>query len=154
MAQFDLIQQMYAYSRELMRKTGNPTQWGSVYPGPERIRNDIEKGQCYLVMNGETPCGVFAFIIGDDPTYRVIENGRWLNDHPYGVIHRVGSNGTAKGVMTAVLDFCEGQVTDIRIDTHRDNRIMQHLLEKRGYIRCGVIYTDDGTPRFAYQRSI
>ena len=153
MDQFDLIQQMYSFAREQMRKTGNPTQWGSSYPGTDVIRNDIEKGQSYLVMDGNTACGVFAFIIGDDPTYQVIENGAWLNDNPYGVIHRVASNGTAKGVLAAALDYCEGKVGDIRIDTHHDNKIMQHLLEKRGYVRCGTIYTNNGTPRIAYQWS-
>ena len=153
MDQFDLIQQMYSFAREQMRKTGNPTQWGSNYPSPDIIRNDIEKGQSYLVMEGDKPCGVFAFIIGDDPTYQVIEDGCWLNDNPYGVIHRVASNGTAKGVLSAALDYCEGKVGDIRIDTHHDNKIMQHLLEKRGYVRCGTIYTDNGTPRIAYQWS-
>ena len=153
MEQFELIQHIYAFAREQMQKTGNPTQWGSTYPSPDIIRNDIEKGQGYLVMNEGTPCGVFAFIIGDDPTYRVIEDGGWLNDNPYGVIHRVASDGTTKGVLAAALDYCEGKVTNIRIDTHHDNKIMQHLLEKRSYIKCGVIYTDDGTPRIAYQRS-
>ena len=153
MEQFDLIQQMYSFAREQMRKTGNPTQWGSSYPGSDVIRNDIEKGQSYLVIEGNTPCGVFAFIIGDDPTYQVIEDGDWLNDNPYGVIHRVASNGTAKGVLAAALDYCEGQISDIRIDTHHDNKIMQHLLERRSYVRCGIIYTRDGTPRLAYQWS-
>ena len=154
MEQFDQILQMYAYARKLMRKTGNPTQWGSGYPSADTIRNDIEKGQSYLVMKEETPCGVFVFIIGDDPTYRIIENGSWLNDCPYGVVHRVASAGTAKGVLAAALGYCEGKVANIRIDTHQDNKIMQHLLEKHGYIRCGIIYTHDGTPRIAYQKSL
>lgn len=29
---------------------------------------------------------------------------------------------------------------------------MQHLFEKNGFERCGVIYVENGTPRFAYQR--
>jgi predicted GNAT family N-acyltransferase len=29
---------------------------------------------------------------------------------------------------------------------------MQQLLTKLGFVRCGIIYVDDGTPRVAYQR--
>ena len=29
---------------------------------------------------------------------------------------------------------------------------LEKLLEKHGFVRCGIIYTDDGTPRLAYQR--
>ena len=39
-----------------------------------------------------------------------------------------------------------------RADTHADNKIMQHLLEKNGFTRCGVIHVADGSPRFAYQK--
>lgn len=30
---------------------------------------------------------------------------------------------------------------------------MQKLLEKYGYIKCGIIHVEDGTPRIAYQKS-
>ena len=29
---------------------------------------------------------------------------------------------------------------------------MQHLLEKNGFTRCGIIHVADGTPRIAYQK--
>lgn len=29
---------------------------------------------------------------------------------------------------------------------------MQHLLEKYGFVRCGIIYLPDGAPRIAYQK--
>lgn len=40
----------------------------------------------------------------------------------------------------------------LRADTHADNKIMQHLLEKNGFARCGIIHVEDGTPRVAYQK--
>ena len=40
----------------------------------------------------------------------------------------------------------------LRADTHADNKVMQHLLEKNGFTRCGVIHVADGSPRFAYQK--
>jgi len=41
----------------------------------------------------------------------------------------------------------------LRIDTHRDNKIMQHNLTKHGFSYCGVIYLASGDERLAYQRS-
>ena len=41
---------------------------------------------------------------------------------------------------------------NLRADTHADNAVMQRLLEGAGFVRCGIIYTDDGMPRLAYQK--
>lgn len=51
-------------------------------------------------------------------------------------------------VITWCLEHCES----LRADTHEDNKIMQHLLEKNGFARCGIILADDGKPRIAYQK--
>ena len=97
--------------------------------------------------------GVFAFILGVDPTYQVIEDGAWLNDTlPYGTIHRLASSGKSKGVASAVIEWCLEHCQSLRADTHADNQIMQHLLEKNGFTRCGIIHVADGTPRIAYQK--
>ena len=40
----------------------------------------------------------------------------------------------------------------MRCDTHPGNIIMQHTLEKNGYIRCGIIRLTDGADRFAYEK--
>ena len=39
------------------------------------------------------------------------------------------------------------------MDTHTDNVIMQNLLEKMGFKRCGIIYVvEDNYPRYAYEK--
>lgn len=151
---FPEIMETYIYARELMRNNGNPTQWGNRFPAEEKVRRDIEKGTGFVVEENGILCGVFAFIIGPDPTYRVIEDGAWINDsEPYGTIHRIASNGKAPGVFDACLKFCESRINNIRIDTHRNNAAMLHLIPSRGFQRCGIIYTeDDGTPRIAFQK--
>ncbi len=146
------ILSIYKYAREQMKLTGNPTQWGDNRPSEEAIRTDLEAGTLYVVCEDEIICGVFSFSIAEDPTYAQIEAGQWLNDEPYGVIHKVAGNGKTKGVFYQVLAFCENKIENIRIDTHENNRIMRHLLEKNGYQYCGIIYVDDGTPRFAYHK--
>jgi hypothetical protein len=49
------------------------------------------------------------------------------------------------------MDYCFSQDPNIRIDTHRDNKIMRHLVEKHGFAYCGIIYLDNGDERLAYQ---
>ena len=41
---------------------------------------------------------------------------------------------------------------NLRADTHRDNRIMQHILQKHGFRYCGIIYLLNGDERLAYQK--
>ena len=155
MADLPEIREVYAYARELMKKNGNPTQWGDKFPPEEKILWDIEHGTGYAVVDDNgVICGVFAFIIGPDPTYAVIEDGKWLNDNDeYGTIHRIATNGKTHGVFDACIDYCQSQIGNLRIDTHQDNKAMLHLITSRGFQRCGIIYTsDDGTPRIAFQR--
>ena len=59
--------------------------------------------------------------------------------------------GTEHGIFRAVIAWCKGRAENIRIDTHRDNAIMQSLIEKNGFVRCGIIRVADGSERIAYQ---
>jgi hypothetical protein len=146
------VMTIYDYARIQMKKNGNPNQWGNSRPSVQTIKADINRNNSFLITENDEICGVFAFKIGKDSTYAIIENGDWLNDEPYGVIHRIASNGKCHGIMNFVLNYCESQIGNIRIDTHKDNTIMQHILESHHYIKCGTIYADDGTPRIAYQK--
>lgn len=144
------ILEIYAHARGFMAKTGNPTQWPDHYPGEDLLTEDIQDGNLYVVCD-EGIRGVFMFRIFQDPTYRYIWDGDWHCHSEYGVIHRVASDG-AGGVFCAVLDFCAQKAGYLRIDTHEDNKVMQHVLEKSGFQRCGLILTDNGSPRIAFDR--
>ena len=147
------ILEVYARARDFMAKNGNPTQWGDNYPSPELLEEDIDTNRLFVYMINGQMQAVFAFILGEDPTYKVIEDGQWLNDTlPYGTIHRLASAGHRKGVTDEVITWCLEHCESLRADTHEDNKIMQHLLEKNGFARCGIILADDGKPRIAYQK--
>lgn len=142
-------------AREIMRSYGNINQWPEGYPLQEKFENDIEQGHSYVMMdeNGSI-VGTFAFIPGPDVTYKVIYDGQWLNDEPYHVIHRIASTPDSHGILDALLDFCEAQSPNIRIDTHKDNIIMRKGLEKHGYQYCGIIHLLNGDERMAFQKTI
>lgn len=152
LSDIELILPIYAYAREYMKQTGNPNQWKNNRPPVSAIERDIKNGNSFLVKEKGEVCGVFSFIVGIDPTYIKMKEGQWLNDEPYGTIHRIASNGKMKGLLKIALDFGFEKVENIRIDTHKENKVMIHLLEKYGFKRCGVIVVDDGTDRDAFQK--
>lgn len=146
-----LLMEIYHAAQRFMAETGNPNQWKTVHPPQAMIEEDIEIGRLYVVEREGKIAGVFMFEIGDDPTYLKIDDGSWLEDSDYGVIHRIASCIGARGVVREATEFALEKIGHIRIDTHEDNKIMQHVLEKIGYQRRGVIYVYDGTPREAYE---
>jgi hypothetical protein len=147
----DAIMGIYDHARAFMALSGNPKQWGNGYPERRLLEADIAKGNCYVCVDDGGIRAVFVFIIWEDPTYSRIEDGTWKNDEPYGAIHRLAGSGEVKGVAKECFDYCKSQIANLRADTHDDNRIMQHLLEKNGFERCGIIHVEDGSPRIAYQ---
>ena len=150
---WDDIMEIYAIARGFMKTAGNPTQWGDIFPPEDMVRNDIEVQQNYVVEIDGRVQAVFAMIPGVDPTYLVIE-GAWLNDEPYAAVHRVASRGEVKGLTGMILDWAMEQYDSIRIDTHKDNVIMHHILSKHGFTRCGVIHLLNGDPREAFQKNL
>ena len=148
----DDIMNVYEKARETMRASGNAKQWINGYPQREMVEEDVGLGQLYVVEGDDGQAhAAFMFAIGNDATYDVIEDGTWLDDAPYGVIHRIGSDGQLRGVLPFVVDYCLQRIDNLRIDTHAENAIMHHVLAKCGFTRCGIIYCHDGSPRVAYQ---
>ena len=166
----DTIMEIYVRARRFMAQTGNPNQWGNEKPYQEWIEQDIKAGKCYVcveqvtdkkiideiseansVTEKEIIVAVFYFSIEEDPTYRIIYDGQWLNDNLYGVVHRIASAGSVKGAGEYCLKWAINQCGNLRIDTHEDNIVMQTLLKKIGFQECGVIHLKNGDPRLAYQ---
>lgn len=144
------LTKVYDAARQTMINSGNPTQWPPYYPGEEEYLNDINNDALFVVTLDGDVCGAFAFYSGIEPTYNEID-GAWLNDKPYTFVHRIASDGRASGVFGFIIDYCKGKSNNIKIDTHHDNKIMQHLIVKNGFKECGIIIIEDGTERIAYQ---
>lgn len=148
----DRLLEIFALARKFMRANGNMTQWDDSYPSREQIEVDIDNGQCFV---GEDTAGkvvmTFVFIMGEDPTYKVIE-GQWINNEPYGTIHRIASDGSHSRIVERACDFGFGLTQNIRIDTHEDNHPMQNALNRMDFKKCGIIICRNGTPRIAFQK--
>lgn len=142
-------------AKGIMRQSGNMHQWGEGYPSEAVIVADMEKHGGFVVEDGGQIVGYFAFLKSPEPTYARIYDGEWLDDElPYHVVHRIASYPYAHGIFSSIIAFCFSHDTNIRIDTHRDNKIMQHCIMNHGFTYCGIIYLLSGDERLAYQRIV
>ena len=66
------------------------------------------------------------------------------------MIHRIASSGIKKGMFSEVFEYATKFSANIRIDTHHDNLVKQKVINKHGFMKCGVIYLKNGNPRLAY----
>lgn len=147
------IHAIYSQAREFMAANGNPHQWTNGYPGESAVLADLSAGNLYVCVDRDEILGVFCFFQGVEPDYLHIHGGTWLQDGPYGVVHRIASAVSSRGVASACLEFAYSQCGNLRIDTHRDNIPMQRLLAKHGFHYCGIIHLEkNGSERLAYQK--
>ena len=152
------MMEIYGLARRYMAEHGNPNQWGPTNWPPEAlIRSDIRGGNSYVCLNDAGKViGTFFFIHGKDvePTYREITDGAWIDDSPYGVIHRIAGDGSEKGIGAFCVNWAYEKCGHLRIDTHGDNTVMQNLLKKLGFVRCGTIHVEeDDYPRLAFEKT-
>ncbi len=145
--------EIYGFARDFMVRTGNPDQWKNGGPNREQLEKDIALQQLYVMEDASGMVhAFFMFSLETDHTYDVIEDGFWKSDKPYGVIHRVAGDGQIRGVLARAVDFALQRTPHLRIDTHRDNKVMQGAIAKSGFAYCGIIHLEDGSPRLAYER--
>ncbi|NEG96560.1 N-acetyltransferase [Bifidobacterium primatium] len=165
-ADFDVIQTMYARARKLMAENGNPTQWADRFPLESTVRADIAEGRTRLLVDhagtdddgnpgAERALAVFVLCPGPDPSYAEID-GAWLDDDDYMAVHRVAASGLGGHAGRDCLNWAVKHYGNVRMDTHRNNHGMQHVLESSGFTRCGVITLvrrEGDAERLAYQRN-
>ena len=176
-ADIPALRPVFEAAKGIMRADGNHDQWSAPgFPDDSLLLRDIDQGGGFViesferwpvaaghdegntVMPGLTGhlaaphiVAYFALLPSPEPTYDYID-GAWLTDAPYGVIHRMASYPEVRGIFSTIIDYAASRYSHLRIDTHRDNRIMQHLIEKHGFTYCGIIWLEDGTERLAYER--
>lgn len=142
--------EIFAIARQFMADTGNPNQWAPSYPSVQQLTADIDSGDSYVCQDNGNIVATFVLRGGDDPTYEVIYDGAWKNNNPYATIHRIASNGQVRGMFRKTMEYALQHYSTIRIDTHRDNKVMQHVIEKYGFQYCGIIHCWNGDERLAY----
>ena len=150
-ADIEAVMQMYDHSRNVMRANGNHTQWVG-YPTRDYVEEDIRCGASRIIEANGQPIGTFAVVPGVEPTYGVIAHGRWIdNVTPYATVHRIAAMPNTHGIADVAFAYSKEQYDHLRVDTHADNHAMRHIMDKEGFVYCGIVFMDDGSPRVAYE---
>jgi GNAT superfamily N-acetyltransferase len=143
----------------IRRKEDGSDQWQDGYPNPEVVQKDIEKGEGFVLVEGETIIGYSAVLINDEPAYEKID-GNWLTNDDFVVIHRVAisekhlGKGLAKMIIKHIEDFAlSNNIYSVKADTNFDNRAMIKIFENLGYMYCGEVFFR-GSPRKAYEKEL
>jgi ribosomal protein S18 acetylase RimI-like enzyme len=136
-------------------------QWQDGYPGEDQIIQDINNQESFVIVDGsENVMATVVFATRPEITYQQID-GQWLtpSNATYGVIHRlaVGADYHKMGIAQFIIQDYEVRLKalladSLRIDTHRQNKGMQHILKKIGYTYCGIIYLENGDERLAFEK--
>lgn len=141
----------------LQRKKDGSDQWQNGYPNESTIKEDIEKGFGYVLINDNTIIAYAAIIFGIEPAYNEIK-GKWLSNGDYAVVHRVATSKAykGKGIATELFLLIETlsmqhHIFSIKVDTNFDNTPMLRILEKLNYDYCGEIFFG-GAPRMAFEK--
>lgn len=136
-------------------------QWQDGYPNAEVIGEDIDDGNSYVLLKGNIIIGTVAVSFDGEKTYNNIHKGKWITQGQYGVIHRLAINKHYRGLGFAkeILKYIEKLTLDngiksIKVDTHKNNQFMQKLLEKNGFVYCGIIHLEDGNERLAFEKKL
>lgn len=163
MDDLDTVIEIIELAKKTLKQRG-VNQWQDGYPDAEILKDDISQGITYLMMVDGEVVGTAALQQGIDENYQVIEDGNWdeNSEDKYTVIHRIAVNAKFAGknlsdTMIHHLLTLSRQLgyTDVRIDTHFENKAMQHVIEKNGFIHRGTIRMhEDRQPRIAYQMII
>ncbi|MBP3701147.1 MAG: GNAT family N-acetyltransferase [Lachnospiraceae bacterium] len=139
-------------------------QWQDGYPDAACLEADMANGESYVLVEEDTEEVLATCFISfaGEPDYDVIYDGNWQEPEPYGVVHRVAVTSERKGqglagqLISYAAAMCrERGIGSIRMDTHEDNRSMQRMLSKNGFLYRGIIYLGrDGAKRVAFEKSL
>lgn len=147
--------EVFEAARRYMAANGNPTQWGSSSPDIKLVVNDISRGDSYVIENEKGRIiATFALMTMPDHHYTFITDGPgWIyTTRPYMTLHRVATDGSARGIMQLIFAWASSCCDHLRIDTHADNATMLRCIDRAGFSFRGIVTMDDGTPRRAFQR--
>ena len=132
-------------------------QWTDDYPNEQTILDDIDAEKGYILTSDHRIAGYMCIDFDGEPAYENIE-GAWNSNQPYAVVHRMAFSREYRGcglsgiAWSLIEKLCISKsVHYIRVDTDFPNTRMQHILEKNGFSRCGVVIFQ-GSGKLAYDK--
>ncbi|HEY4399959.1 MAG TPA: GNAT family N-acetyltransferase [Lactobacillaceae bacterium] len=133
-------------------------QWQNAYPASADIAADIAQNVGYVLVVDQQIAGYTALIIGEETAYTNIEQGAWERPQAtdYAALHRIAMSQDFRGqgltrlLFNSAFTLLQARgIFDVRVDTHPENTVMQHVLTKQGFVKRGVVQFEGA--RWAYQ---
>ena len=141
-------------------KESDIDQWQNGYPNRECVDGDVARGYGRVVCCEGRVVAYGALTYDGENAYDKLQGGSWITPDgaKYLTIHRlcvadeVVGCGLGRHFFALAEDEARLRVGSVRVDTHPDHRIMQHLLDSLGYRYCGTVTYE--SLRFAYERKL
>lgn len=153
------IWQIIGQAKAQMQRLGSQ-QWDENYPAIEHIRQDIQDGNGYVICREDRVVAYGVISFDGEPVYKDIE-GKWSNDLPYVIVHRLAiademkRQGMAKQFMLQAEEVSRKKgVYNFRVDTKYDNAYMLRLIDTLGFKYCGEVYYRNNSARKAFEKTI
>ena len=158
--ELDEIMLIIEDGREFLPQQGI-NQWQHGSPSKETIEQDIKEQTSY-VYEIDRNIVATAMLTNYDRDYENYPT-LWSKCDNYLVIHRVATlknirnQGIGRQFLSAIVEFVKKENIDyIRIDTHKDNKIMRKFLSDFGFVELGEIKltmknNSDDKERIAYE---
>lgn len=148
MEDLDAIVSISKDARAVLKKRG-VDQWQGDYPTADDFISDINGGFGRIILHGDEPAAYYSIFPYEPPEYAEITDGKWTEGLAACTVHRVCAAAKYRGTgITSFLCRCideqcaEAGLRCIRMDTHRKNKAMQHMLTEHGYRYRGNILVD------------
>ena len=136
-------------------------QWQNGEVTIDHLRSVIEADQAYVCLDEGKNILAFFVLADEDPAYDDLAEGAWLTEAPYYANHRVmislkqRGQGLSWTVFAMIKNIAKAdEKRSLRVDTHPDNRVMQHILEREGFKRTGSTYLANGGFRWTYDYAL
>ena len=142
-------------------KPQNSGQWQNGYPNKDDFINDINNKNLYVVLTDDNFIASVAAFTYHEEDYDHLYEGKWLTSLPYMVMHRIAVKNEyrGQGYGYALFDLLEKVAKkegyhSLRIDTHENNKVMLHLLDKSGFVYCGKAILKPDKDRMVFEKVI
>ena len=137
------LDEVYALKQKMLNCTYPGFSWSENYPSKEIFRNDIAKGELYLLYNRGILAGGVCFNERYDKNYNLVT---WHGNEPSLMVHRLFIDPAHRGkrlgetILKWVIEYAISKgYKSVRLDTFSENRSAQRLYERLGFVHCGTI---------------
>ncbi|MFD1616155.1 GNAT family N-acetyltransferase [Gelatiniphilus marinus] len=120
-------------------------QWNANYPNKTVLKNDVLKGELFVIKKNKIVVGCIVVSYFMDKEYKAVswltENNRNIYIHRLAIHPKYQGQGYAQKLMDFAENFAKNNnCASIRLDTFSQNQRNQKFYELRGYKKLGNIF--------------